>query len=522
MAIRGLLVRSFAALSGVWAAASLASAWLVITRPTAAPLILLATVGIAGAISYGVGVVALRAVDRVEGDRVELREAWAVARADVLADGLTGLGSARALGEELALAVAQAAEGGPAIALLMIDLDDLKKTNESQGRGAGDELLRATARIITSSLRRGDRGFRVGGDEFAVVLRGCDADAAAPIGWRILSEALSGGSGTLGVAPFSLTIGVSALPGLAADRRQLQHQAMAALSWGKRHGRTDVQVFDPARHGIADDWRTLDELSSAVARVAAQGLLSPVYQPIHSLQTGRVLGYEGLVRPNPAAGFADASALFTAAEATNRTVELDLASLTAVLAGAGSLDAGQYLSVNLSPRSLESDAFKPHELLAMLRRRGIEPARVVLELTEREAVEDLGRVRRAVEACRAAGMKVAADDVGAGNAGLRLLSQLRFDIVKIDLSLVQGGAVQATSLEVVKTLRDLAARWGALVVAEGIETPAQLHIVRSLGIDAAQGYLLGRPSDQPPTTSIDLDGLVHSDWLTERLRTVPA
>jgi len=146
----------------------------------------------------------------------------------------------------------------------------------------------------------------------------------------------------------------------------------------------------------------------------------------------------------------------------------------------------------------------------------------VVELTEREAVEDLGRVRRAVEACRSAGMKVAADDVGAGNAGLRLLSQLRFDIVKIDLSLVQGGAVQATSLEVVKTLRDLAARWGALVVAEGIETPAQLQIVRSLGIDAAQGYLLGRPTDQPPTTPIDLDGLVHSDWLTERLRAVPA
>lgn len=124
--------------------------------------------------------------------------------------------------------------------------------------------------------------------------------------------------------------------------------------------------------------------------------------------------------------------------------------------------------------------------------------------------------------CRVVGIRLAADDVGAGNAGLRLLSQLRFDIVKIDLSLVQGGAVHAASLEVVKTLRDLADRWGALVVAEGIETPAQLDIVRSLGIGAGQGYLLGRPTDRPSTEPIDLEKLSRSsDWLIDRLRVMP-
>jgi EAL domain-containing protein (putative c-di-GMP-specific phosphodiesterase class I) len=143
----------------------------------------------------------------------------------------------------------------------------------------------------------------------------------------------------------------------------------------------------------------------------------------------------------------------------------------------------------------------------------------VLELTEREAVEDLDRLRSAVDACRVAGIRVAADDVGAGNAGLRLLSQLRFDIVKIDLSLVQGGAGQNQSLEIVRTLRDLADRWGALVVAEGIETPAQLEVVRSLGIGAGQGYLLGRPAEQPPTTAVNLDELMNgSNWLVEGLR----
>ncbi|MEA2546576.1 MAG: hypothetical protein QOI09_1849, partial [Chloroflexota bacterium] len=177
----------------------------------------------------------------------------------------------------------------------------------------------------------------------------------------------------------------------------------------------------------------------------------------------------------------------------------------------------------LSPRTLEMDDFSIHALLRIIVRHGLDPRHIVLELTEREAVEDIGRLQRAAEACRVAGIKLAADDVGAGNAGLRLLSQLRFDIVKIDLSLVQGGAIHEASLEVLRTLRDLADRWGALVVAEGIETPAQLDLVRSLGIGAGQGYLLGRPTDRPSIEPLDLEGLSRStDWLIDRLRVMPA
>jgi EAL domain-containing protein (putative c-di-GMP-specific phosphodiesterase class I) len=139
-------------------------------------------------------------------------------------------------------------------------------------------------------------------------------------------------------------------------------------------------------------------------------------------------------------------------------------------------------------------------------------------------VENMDHLNRAVEACRAAGMRIAADDVGAGNAGLRLLAQVRFDIVKIDLSLVQGGAVRATSQEVVRTLKDLADRWGALVIAEGVETSEQLTFVRSLGIRAGQGYLLGRPTETPTRDAIDVAALAASsgDWLADRLRAVPA
>jgi EAL domain-containing protein (putative c-di-GMP-specific phosphodiesterase class I) len=236
--------------------------------------------------------------------------------------------------------------------------------------------------------------------------------------------------------------------------------------------------------------------------------LSTVFQPIFDLRSGRPRGFEALSRPMPGSGFANATELFTAAEAFGRTVELDLASLATSIAAFARLALPGSLALNISPRSLESDQFSVHGLVQLLVRNGVDPARIVLELTEREAVEDMERLSRAVEACRAAGMRIAADDVGAGNAGLRLLSQLRFDIVKIDLSLVQGGVVRATSQEVIQTLKDLADRWNALVIAEGIETVEQLEFVRSLGIRAGQGYLLGVPLERPSTETVDLDELV--------------
>jgi EAL domain-containing protein (putative c-di-GMP-specific phosphodiesterase class I) len=116
---------------------------------------------------------------------------------------------------------------------------------------------------------------------------------------------------------------------------------------------------------------------------------------------------------------------------------------------------------------------------------------------------------RRIAAFQAAGVRVAIDDVGAGNAGLRLLSQVRFDVVKIDLSLVQAGARQAPSLEVLRSIADLARRWNAETIAEGVETAAQLRLVRDLRLTAGQGYLLGRPAASPDGMAVDLSALLH-------------
>ena len=166
--------------------------------------------------------------------------------------------------------------------------------------------------------------------------------------------------------------------------------------------------------------------------------------------------------------------MFIAAERAGRTVELDFACIEAVAIGSADLPVTPMITINLSPRTLELPDFSLPHLVRTLHNAGLEPDRVVIEITERETIEEMERLKRNVAACRAAGFRVAADDVGAGNAGLRLLSQIQFDIVKIDLSLVQEGALYETSLAVVGSLQELARRWGAWVIAEGIETPEQL------------------------------------------------
>ena len=448
----------------------------------------------------------LREAEALDEDRRELSELYGRARHDSLIDGLTGLGNHRAFQDELARQLEIAKRQATPVALLLVDVDDLKRVNDTHGHDRGDRLLEGVGRVTASVLRRSDRAFRVGGDEFAILLPHSDVETGLTVARRILASALNGGNAD-GVESFSLSIGVSAYPQPSLESHTLYRNADAALYWCKRHGRTGVVAFDSGRHGAASDDRSVAELSEAVGTVLATRALRPVYQPIFSMTTGEPTGYEGLVRPTEGAPFSDASSLFAAAEAADRTVELDMACLEVVAAGVRLPTAETYISVNLSPRTLESNQFHPSELKAIFHRNGIPADRVVLELTEREQVEDLDQLRKNVDACRRAGMRLAADDVGAGNAGLRLLSEIHFDIVKIDLSLVQGGTLHDPSHGVLRALQELATQWQASVVAEGVETAEQLAVIRSLGISAGQGYLLGRPGHRMNVAGIDLGEL---------------
>jgi diguanylate cyclase (GGDEF)-like protein len=454
----------------------------------------------------------LRPAEELERSRSEMFRMYESAREDSLRDALTGLGNHRAFQEELDRELEWYQRYRVPVALLLIDLDDLKIVNDSEGHAAGDELLRVMGRTIGDVARYADRAFRIGGDEFAILMPHTDADGAMQIAHRLLERAMQP-HGAAKAIPFSG--GISACPQFATTRTQLYAQADAALYWCKRHGRASVDVFHPLRDKAASQ-EASNELSTQIAKVVNDGLVRPVYQPIVDLSTGRVLGFEGLSRPAPESGFADPGQMFTAAETVGRTVELDLACLHAVIAGARQMPLDQILTINISPRTIEAPHFSTEALLAILSRHGIGPERVVVELTEREKIEDTNRLQAALTALQRTGLRIAADDVGAGNAGLRLLSQFRFDIVKIDLSLVQEGAERDSSRAVLRSLRDLAGRWGASVIAEGLETAGQLRMVRELAMGAGQGYLLARPMPQPLLAAIDLEPLEQGGAILDR------
>jgi diguanylate cyclase (GGDEF)-like protein len=440
-------------------------------------------------------------------------------REHALQDNLTGLGNHRAFQEELGRQYDQSLRYRVPFALLLIDLDEFKQVNDTMGHATGDDLLVEVGRLMRSTIRQADRGFRTGGDEFAVVMPHTDSTGAADLGRRLLGRMLEDRSAGTYRRPISFSGGVAAYPEHASDRTDLLARADAALYRSKRAGRTLITTFDAAvdRPSLADHERAL--LSTKLAQLVADRAISAVYQPMVHLETGRAIAYEGLIRPAHGRGFESTVALFTAAELTGRITELDRACLEAVVAGAAAVPPDVYISLNISPRTFEAPEFSASTFMNILSRYRVPPGRVILELTEREAIHDIDRVRRALDECRSMGVQIAADDVGAGNAGLRLLAQIKFDVVKIDLSLVQANAGQEPVASVLQSLVDLANRWGALVVAEGVETAEQLRLIHDLGIGAAQGYLLARPGPIDPSVRFDIEALMGPEpmwWHAEQ------
>ncbi len=358
------------------------------------------------------------------------------------------------------------------------------------------------AAAMLSVTRPGDQLYRIGGDEFAMLIPGSDVDTALELTRRLLHVA---GRPYAGVRPSPFSAGITAAPLFGRDPELLYRQADAALYWVKRHGRGAVDVFEPERDQLPD---TLEDATrAAIQEVLIGRLLVPVFQPIVDLRTGRILGFEGLIRPDPASPLRDTAQLFAAASACGRIVELDVACIEQVLSAARAIGPDRLLTLNLSPRTLEVRDFDAGWLLQGLYRNGISPGRVIVELTERDEIDDLARLKRTFQHLRQYGLRIAADDVGAGNAGLRLLSQVQFDIVKLDLSLVQDGVRRMGARSVLQSLRDLALDQHAHVVAEGVETAEQLNVLRDLQIRAGQGYLLGRPGASVSGTFVDVDTL---------------
>jgi diguanylate cyclase (GGDEF)-like protein len=233
-------------------------------------------------------------------------------------------------------------------------------------------------------------------------------------------------------------------------------------------------------------------------RIIEQRRLSALMQPIIDLKSGEFLGFEGLIRGPADSPLHSPINLFGAAEQQGLQLELEMLSRQTVLSTFAKLNLPGNLFLNVSPQTMTHPSFKNGQTLAFLKQLGIDPGRVIIEITENQPTFDFAAMRDALLHYRGMGFKIAIDDLGEGFSSLRLWSELRPDFIKVDMHFVQGVDRDPIKLQFLKSIQQIAESSGTQVIAEGVETEAELRVVKDIGIALGQGYFIARPSPTPP------------------------
>ncbi|MEU6413570.1 bifunctional diguanylate cyclase/phosphodiesterase [Microbispora sp. NPDC046933] len=410
-------------------------------------------------------------------------------------DGVTGLPN-RAYFEERARDVLTR-RGAGGTAVIFLDLDGFTSVNDSVGHASGDHLLGQAARRLRSAVRADDTLARWGGDEFSVLLEGgasggADAQTAIDLAERLV-RAVSNEPFRVADRDVALTASVGVA--FAEDDLppgDLLRNADVAMSRAKELGGRRVEVF--ATHMHADVLRRL-EIASDLQRALLENQFAIEYQPVVDLATSRVTAVEALVRWWRGSTFVPPEQFLGPAEDTGIIVPLSewiLREACREVAAwrASSWDIG--LALNLSARQIMAPRFV-ETVAEALSESGLPASELTLEVIEEMLVEDAGEMISRLSELRALGVRLAIDDFGTGYASLAFLRQLPVDMIKIDPSFVSGLGRDDTLTLLTKTIVQLGNDLGLIVVAEGIERPEQLDLLRKMGCTRGQGYLVARP-----------------------------
>ena len=440
-------------------------------------------------------------------DVTDRKEAEQRLQHDALHDALTGLPNRVLFLDRLDQAIRRAQRANPsaAAAVLFLDLDRFKLVNDSLGHQVGDQLLIAVARRLESAVRPPDTVARLGGDEFTVLLDDVvDAHEASLVAERVHQTLRT---------PFEIderelfidaSIGI-ALADPDASPDTVLRDADVAMYRAKADGKGRHAVFDGRMHEQV--MRRLD-METELRRAIEEQRLEVVFQPIVQAATGRIVGFEALTRwPESGGGFVEPSEFVPIAEETGLIVPLGRWVLEAACAQlaqwrAHPNGAGLIVSVNVSHRQLTDPEFGLvlHEALA---RTGLDPAALRLEVKENALSREPDPVYRALaHAHEEMGVRSHIDDFGTGASSLRLLHGFPGDAVKIHRALVIGMGVEAGAFEIVKALVGLAHNLGLEVIAEGVETAAQLDHLKLLGCEFAQGFHVSAPLRPEDATAL--------------------
>jgi diguanylate cyclase (GGDEF)-like protein/PAS domain S-box-containing protein len=425
-----------------------------------------------------------------------------------LHDPLTGLPNRLLFGERIAHAIRHAERHQTKLAVVLMDLDRFKEVNDSLGHSAGDHLLIKVGERMLDAIRGSDTVARLGGDEFGLLLPDLhDGDGAIPVISRIraaLERPVQVHSLPLAV---EASIGIAIYPDHGTDAQALIQKADVAMYDSKRDNASHT-FYDEGSHEYDVTRLTL---VAELRRALASRELILHYQPKAALQSGDVRSVEALLRwVHPERGMVFPDSFIPIAQETGLIGPLTLYVIEEALRqGRQWRDAGLGLSisVNLSTRNLLDRDF-PNQVAALLKRWGMGPEWLELEVTESSMLANPTRAKAVLNELSALGLRLSIDDFGTGYSSLSYLRQLPVDEIKIDRSFVMGMGEETGDAVIVRSTVDLGRNLGLEVVAEGVETLEHWNQLRALGCNTAQGYFLSKP--------------VAADELTSWLKARPA
>jgi diguanylate cyclase (GGDEF)-like protein/PAS domain S-box-containing protein len=427
----------------------------------------------------------LALMDITERKRAEARLAFMAQH-----DGLTGLPNRNLLRQQMDDLLLHTRRSSEKVAVLVLGLDNFKAVNDTLGHGVGDKLLRGVAKRLRSTLREEDALARLNSDEFAIVQSGVTRPEEAVLLARRLLEAiadpylLDGHSVVVGAS-----IGIAMSPGDGDESERLLKNADMALSRAKNDFRGTFSFFEAEMDARAQVRRKIElDLRDAIQNEQLQ----PHYQPLVDLSTGRITGFEALVRwPHPERGMISPGEFIPVAEETGLINPLGGLMLRRACMDAALWPDDVRVAVNLSPLQ-----FRTGNLLALvmdaLKHSGLPARRLELEITETLLLEKSSQVLATLHALRALGVRISMDDFGTGYSSLSYLRSFPFDKIKIDQSFVRDLGSNREAQAIVRSIISLGMGLGVTITAEGVETEAELSCLRTEGCHEGQGFLFSR------------------------------
>jgi len=425
---------------------------------------------------------------------------------DACHDKLTGLANRALLMDRLQHLIERSRRSRGLFAVLFLDFDRFKVVNDSLGHAVGDQLLVAASHRLRSSIRPSDTVARLGGDEFVILLEHIDEEAEAlQVAARLQKEF---------TLPFDLggqEVFTSASIGIAVSStgydlaEDLLRDADMAMYRAKAQG--------PGHHALSVPDMHLDavarlQLETDLRWAIERGELCAHYQPIIALKTGRIAGFEALVRwRHPERGLIFPGEFMSVAEETGLVVPLGKRVLMDACAQMGKWHAefpelpDLTMSVNVSGRQFSQPNLM-EQIRSVLAESRLDPSRLKIEITESAIMENAAAAAAMLREARALGIRKSLDDFGTGYSSLSYLHRLPIDTLKIDRSFVSMIDAPGSSLEIVRTIVDLGHNLGKDIVAEGVQTDEQLAVLQNLGCDYGQGFYFSPPLDEEAATTL--------------------